>query len=147
MIHKSKGKYKFQNKATYCVSSGLSPIIKAYLEQLLTNKEKSGFGIPWYYCELQAKEQGNDSYDFSVDIDLEAALEKRVRDIEELIWVFSDNEPNPCDYGVEYDFTGGSFKCVTPEPRDLYMKDMNEWNKRKKAGYELFGRVYNTLDW
>lgn len=156
MLHKSKGQYKFQNKATFSIEYGLNPIILAYLKQLLTNKDRDCFGIPAYYMEKQAKIQGLDSYWENIDeVDTKAAFQLRMDDLQELIWVFSqtiDDEPDMEDFGLYYDWGGdlkNGFKRVETKPDAFnnYVKACEEYQERKGKAYRLFGEVYSTLDW
>ena len=156
MLHKSKGQYKFQNKATFSIEYGLNPIILAYLKQLLTNKDKDCFGIPAYYMEKQTKIQGLESYWENVDeVDSKAAFQLRMDDLQELIWVFSqtvEDEPDMKDFGLSYDW-GGNFKNgykrveTKPDAFNNYVKACEEYQERKDKAYRLFGEVYSTLDW
>lgn len=152
MLHKSKGKYKWQRKATYSVDWSLSPVILAYLEKLYdTIKDRECIGIPIYYCQKQAEVEGK-VYDWGVEIDLDAAHQLRLRDLEELIYVFdSKNEPNIEDYDFTYRAEGGKYtfpmQCSNIVERNRYHNDLEEvWEDRKKAGQELFGKIYQCLD-
>lgn len=152
MLHKSKGQWKWQNKATYAPEYSLSPVIKAYIEQLLTNKDKDSFGVPQYYCEKQAKIEGHTQYSYDIEIDLDAAHALRIKDLEELLWTFSDNAPKIQDYDFdiimeEVGEDGVKLHCTNEKERDRYRKDRKAWDKRKKKGYKLFGEIYDTLCW
>lgn len=158
MLHKSKGKYKWQRKATYSVDWSLSPVILAYLEKLYeTIKDRECIGIPLYYCQKQAEVEGK-VYDWEIEIDLDAAHQLRLRDLEELIHVFdSKNEPQIEDYDFKIDTIFGDvdekncraieFNITGEEERDRYHNDIKVWEDRKKAGQELFGKIYQNLDW
>ena len=126
----------------------LSPVILAYLEKLYdTIKDRECIGIPLYYCEKQAEVEGK-VYDWEVEIDLDAAHQLRLRDLEELIYVFdSKNEPQIVDYDFTYSMGSGSFICSNDSERDRYMEADKAWYERKKAGQELFGKIYQCLDW
>lgn len=159
MLHKSKGKYKWQHKATYSVDWSLSPVILAYLEKLYeTIKDRETIGIPIYYCDKQAKIGGFEQYDWGTEIDLDAAHQLRLRDLEELIYVFNPkNEPRIEDYDFKIDMKFGEtdekgctaceFEVTGEEERNRYHKDSSEWHDRKQKGQELFGQIYSTLDW
>ena len=159
MLHKSKGKYKWQHKATYSVDWSLSPVILAYLEKLYeTIKDRETIGVPIYYCDKQAKIEGFEQYDWDTEIDLDAAHQLRLRDLEELIYVFNNkNEPRIEDYDFKIDMKFGEtnekgcaaceFEVTGEEERNRYRKDSSEWHDRKQKGQELFGQIFNTLDW
>ena len=153
MLHKSKGVYRFQNKATFSVEQGLSPIILAYLKQLLKAKDSDGFGVPQYYMRKQAAIQGVESW---CDADVEEALKLRIKDIKELIWAFSQtckDEPDMEAFGLSYDWGDWdsplSFKRVerVEGAFDSFNVACDLYTERKEAAYRLFGEVYSTLDW
>ena len=149
MLHKSKGKWKWQTKATYSTEWSLDKVILAYLEKLYeTIKDRENIGIPIYYCNRQAIVEGFHEYDYScdIDIDFDAARQLRLRDLEELIWTFTDNEPDISDYGFNYESDEG-LRCTNDVERDRYAKDVKVWSKRKQEGRKLFGELYNTLSW
>ena len=165
MLHKSKGVYKFQNKATYCVSWSLSPVILAYLKQLLKNKYKDGFGVPRYFCNKQAEIQGikNWQEEYAKEdskFDLDAAAKLHVEALEELVWTFSqksyEDEPKRSDFGVTYTRERGEDGLVfsstrietKPNAYNEYRKAYKEYHDRLEAGYKLFGEIYKEgLDW
>ena len=169
MLHKSKGVYKFKNKATYCVSWSLSPIILAYLKQLLKNKDSGGFGVPQYFCNKQAKIQGIENWHEEYDkedskFDLNAAHKLHIAALEELVWTFSqqsyEDEPKMADFGLTYEFPDGekgvdglvysSIECIETKPNAHaeYTKASKEYHERLDNGYKLFGEIYKGgLDW
>lgn len=159
----SKGKYVFSNKEVYGVEVTLNKVILGYLQKLHDSLLKSAcHGVPMRYVEQQAKIDSVDPYEADVD----KADVLRMKDIEELIWVFSSEEPDILSYDFHIDM-------VTDEDRELVMKgttsvkfittglngkdgevekeryhqDMLEYDKRKKEGYKLFGEIYNDLSW
>lgn len=157
MLRKSKGKYKWQRKATYSVNWSLNPVIISYLE-LLHNQLSTAeyYGIPSYYCQKQAEIQGIDEW-YSDEVDLDAAHKLRMKDLEELIYIFNEkNAPDIEDYDFEIEtifgkksesFSTVKFDVKGQEELDRYNKDELEWKERKKAGQELFGKIYQCLDW
>lgn len=169
MLHKSKGKWNWQNKATYCVSWSLSPVIFAYLKQLLKNKDSDGFGVPQYFCNKQAKIQGIENWHEEYDkedskFDLNAAHKLHIAALEELVWTFSqqsyEDEPKMADFGLTYEFPDGekgvdglvysSIECIETKPNAHaeYTKASKEYHERLEAGYKLFGEIYkHGLDW
>ena len=168
MLHKSKGVYKFQNKATYCVSWSLSPIILAYLKQLLKNKDSDGFGVGSYFCHKQAEVQGLVGYagigDCDDLLDLNAAHQLHIEALNELVWTFSqqsyEDEPKMVDFGLTYEFTDhekgvdglvySSIERIETKPNAHaeYTKASKEYHERLDAGYKLFGEIYKQgLDW
>ena len=153
MIRKSKGKYVWKKKAIWCNEWSLSPIIHSYLATLLKAvKEYENIGVPIYYCEKQAKIEGYDSYDWDSNIDLEAAHQLRVKDLEEIVWAFSkDSEPDIRNYRFTYKDLKFSqdgaelIVCKNEEERNRYWKDCEEYRERKQKALDLFAEVYYTL--
>lgn len=161
MLYKSKGKWNWQNKATYCVSWSLSPVILAYLKQLLKNKDSDGFGVPQYFCNKQAEIQGIEDSKF----DLDAAYKLHIAALEELVWTFSqqryEDEPKMADFGLTYEFTDREEDVdgyvwstsaerieAKPNAHAEYTKASKEYHERLEAGYKLFGEIYkHGLDW
>lgn len=160
MLHKSKGKWKFQRKATYSVEYGLNPIILAYLEKLKECIEKAkSCGVPIYYCDLQAKTEGYERYDWDIEIDLDKAHQLRLKDLDEIIWTFQNNELNILDYAFSIDMEYGEqdekncrevkLTVNNEEERERYHRDLKAYNERKTKGYELYGKllIKGCLDW
>ena len=153
MIRKSKGKYVWKKKAIWCNEWSLSPVIHSYLTTLLKAvKEDENIGIPIYYCEKQAKIEGYDSYDWDSKIDLEAANQLRVKDLEEMVWAFSkDSEPDIRNYKFTYNdlkfLQDGTelIVCKNEDERNRYWKDYEEYRERKQKALDLFAEVYYTL--
>ena len=154
MIRKSKGKYVWKKKAIWCNEWSLSPVIHSYLTTLLKAvKEDQNIGIPIYYCEKQAKIEGMDSYDWDSEIDLEAAHQLRVKDLEEMVWAFSkDSEPDIRNYNFTYKGLFGdsdshslNLECTNEDERNRYWKDCEEYRERKQKALDLFAEVYYTL--
>lgn len=152
MIRKSKGKYVWEKKAIWCNESSLSPVIHSYLATLL-KAVKEDIGIPIYYCEKQAKIEGYDRYDWDSNIDLEAAHQLRVKDLEEMAWAFSkDSEPDIRNYDFTYkglledsDSRTLNLECTNEAERNRYWKDCEEYRERKQKALALFAEVYYTL--
>ena len=156
MLRKSKGNYVWKKKAIWCNEWSLSPVIHSYLTTLLKAvKEDQNIGVPIYYCEKQAKIEGYDSYDWDSKIDLEAAHQLRVKDLEEMVWAFSkDSEPDIRNYNFTYK---GLFEdpdphsltldleCTNEDERNRYWKDCEEYRERKQKALDLFAEVYYTL--
>lgn len=144
----SKGKYVFNNKEVYGVEVTLNKVILGYLQKLHDSLSKSAcHGVPMRYLEQQAKIDGLENI-HEADVDKADIL--YMKDIEELIWVFSDKEPDISDYHFSYEFGNdvpGGLQCSNPEESERYSKDMNEYSERKLAGYKLFGEIYNDLSW
>ena len=154
MIRKSKGKYVWKKKAIWCNEWSLSPVIHSYLTTLLKAvKEDENIGVPIYYCEKQAKIEGLECYDWDSEIDLEAAHQLRVKDLEEMVWAFSkDSEPKSKDYDFTYkqwtddlDSLKLNLECTNEEERNRYWKDRKEYRERKQKAIDLFAEVYYTL--
>ena len=169
MLHKSKGVYRWQNKATYCVSWGLSPVILAYLKQLLKNKDSDGFGVPSYFCHKQAEVQGLLGYTGvggeSPSLDVNAAHLLHIEALSELVWAFSqkgwEDSPKMEDYGLDYTITprlpdpdtGLVYSEIThteasPTSYADYKKASDEYSERLDKAFKLFGEIYQQgLDW
>ena len=153
MIRKSKGKYVWKKKAIWCNEWSLSPVIHSYLTTLLKAvKEDENIGVPIYYCEKQAKIEGYDSCDWDSKIDLEAAHQLRVKDLEEMVWAFSkDSEPDIRNYKFTYNdlkfLQDGTelIVCKNEDERNRYWKDYEEYRERKQKALDLFAEVYYTL--
>ena len=154
MIRKSKGKYVWKKKAIWCNEWSLSPVIHSYLTTLLKAvKEDENIGVPIYYCEKQAKIEGYDSCDWDSKIDLEAAHQLRVKDLEEMVWAFSkDSEPDIRSYDFTYkglfedsDSLTINLECTNEEERNRYWKDYEGYRERKQKALDLFAEVYYTL--
>lgn len=154
MIRKSKGKYVWKKKAIWCNEWSLSPVIHSYLTTLLKAvKECENIGIPIYYCEKQAKIEGLECYDWDSEIDLEAAHQLRVKDLEEMVWAFSkDREPDIRNYDFTYkdlfkdlDSLTLNLECTNEAERNRYWKDCEDYRERKQKALDLFAEVYYTL--
>ena len=154
MIRKSKGKYVWKKKAIWCNEWSLSPVIHSYLTALLKAvKENENIGIPIYYCEKQAKIEGQDCYDWDSNINLEAAHQLRVKDLEEMVWAFSkDSEPDIRNYDFSYkelfEDSGSltlNLECTNEDERNRYWKDCEEYRERKQKALDLFAEAYYTL--
>ena len=154
MVRKSKGQYVWNKKAIWCNEWSLSPVIHSYLTTLLKAvKEDENIGVPIYYCEKQAKIEGYDSYDWDSNINLEAAHQLRVKDLEEMAWAFSkDSEPDIRNYDFTYKELFGdsdsltlNLECTNEEERNRYWKDCEECQERKQKALDMFAEVYYTL--
>jgi len=147
-MHKSKGKWRASAKDTWCIENSLSPIILAYLEKLYEQLgESECHGVPMYYMDLN-------------DQDIYAADKHRMEDLKELIWVFGSEEPRIEDYDFDIKMNVAknpdpnarvsgpvTFDITNQEEYDRYTKDVDEYWERKKKGFELFGKIYLSLDW
>ena len=155
-MRKHKGKWIVNVKDTYHTRE-IDSAVLAYIQKLYdTIKDRKSVGIPMMYVEKQAVIQGlEDKYSDSVDLD--AAHQLRLRDLEELIWVFTDNEPKIQDYDFEINFIGGdpdergiipcTVEVINQEERNRYHEDENAYWERKLKGYELAGKLWNELQW
>lgn len=150
-MHRSKGKWVVSNKDTWWTGNLLSPVILAYLTKFRQVAENA-MGVPMYYVEKQAQIQGVDAY--SDDVDLEAAIKLRLADIEELIYIFNeDNQPNIDNYDFTAKFVPfeegglrGNIQISNQAESDRYTQDMKVWDERQRAGFKLFGEIYQNLD-
>lgn len=151
-----KGKWKAAAKDTYCVETTLDKIVLAHITKLYDLiKDRETVGIPMTYVEQQAALQGVDKY--SDDVDLDAAHQLRLRDLEELIWTYSDNEPVMEDYNFHIEMIPSKpkdngnvpveFKITNQEGRDKYHAAQEVYWERKLKGYELAGKLWRELSW
>ena len=152
-----KGKWVASRKDLWHTSVTLDKVILAYLLKLRGGvKDHSGVPIPYVF--KQAELQGVDVKGLSDtdDVDLEAATQLRLNDIDELIWTFSDNEPCITDYDFTYtwdtkesDIEGVisvDIQCTNQEESKRYDEDLKVWQERKDKGRKLFGEIYGMLD-
>lgn len=157
----SKGKYVFSNKEVYGVEVTLNKVILGYLQKLHDSLSKSVcHGVPMRYLEQQAKIDGIEN---AYEAEEDKADLLYMKDIEELIWVFSSEEPDISTYDFNIDMVNGepTVKGTIPVTfvttglngkdgeveKERYHQDMLEYDKRKKEGYKLFGEIYNDLSW
>ncbi len=155
-MRKHKGKWVVSLKDTYHLGE-LNSAVLAHIQKLYdTIKDKDTIGIPMYYCDKQAELQGVDHH--SDDVDLDAAHQLRLRDLEELIWTYTDNEPKITDYDFHMNWVRGKkeegsvgipveITCTNEEEHDRYTKDSDEYWERTIAGYELAGKIWRELQW
>lgn len=156
-----KSKWKASAKDTWSVERTLNKIILAHLAKLyecLSNSKCAG--VPMHYVELQGALDGlTDTWEADVD----RAHLLRMKDLEELIWVFGSNEPNISNYNFHIEMVCGDVKENGNTPvtfaitgvngkdgeseRNRYHEDMKAYDRRKKDGYKLFGQIYEFLDW
>lgn len=150
-MHRKKGKWVVSNKDCWWVGNLLSPVILAYLTKFRQVAEDA-MGVPMYYVEKQAQIQGVDAY--SDEVDLEAATKLRLADIEELMYIFNeDNSPDKKQYDYTCEFVPfekdglrGTIEVSNQAEADRYTQDMKAWDERQTAGFKLFGEIYQTLD-
>lgn len=156
-MRKHKGKWIVNVKDTYHLGE-IDSAVLAHIQKLYdTIKDRETIGIPMYYVEKQAVIQRlEDKY--SNDVDLDAAHQLRLRDLEELIWVFTDNEPKIQDYDFHMNFISSEpeegsnlipceITCTNDEERGRYNEDEKAYWKRKLDGYELAGKLWWELQW
>lgn len=155
-MRKHKGKWTASLKDTYHLGE-INSAVLAHIQKLYdTIKDKETVGIPMYYVDKQAEIQGVDRY--SDDVDLDAAHQLRLRDLEELIWTYTDNKPKITDYDFHMNWIRGEkaegsvgipveITCTNEEELDRYTKDSDEYWERTIAGYELAGKIWRELQW
>ena len=154
-MHKKKGKWQANIKDTYWVEN-LNEVVLAYITKLYdTIKDRETVGIPMYYVKKQADIQGLDEY--SHDVDLDAAHQLRLRDLEELIWTYSNNEPDIRAYDFDIKMQSGdpddegmipcTFEVFGEDELERYHADSEAYWERKLKGYELAGKLWNELQW
>lgn len=146
------GKWIASVKDTYSVDTTLNKIVYAHISKLYNClKESECAGVPMHYVELQAALDGvEDKWEGDVD----KAHLLRMKDLEELLWVFGTEEPDISDYDFDYpnwhtdtESGGMDLTCSNEVERDRYHTDCLAYEKRKQAGYVLFGQIYNYLSW
>ena len=151
----TKGKWVASRKDTYCMEFTLNKIIYAHISKLYEClKESKYHGVPMHYVEIQAMLDGVENKD---EGDVDKADQLRLKDLEELLWVFGTEEPAISDYDFQVEMISGgrqengntSVKFVTTgeSEEQRYRKDCEEYYKRKDAGYKLFGDIYQYLCW
>jgi len=155
-MRKHKGKWVVSVKDTYHLGE-IDGAVLAHIQKLYdTIKDRETIGIPMHYVTLQAELQGVDKY--ADEVDLDAAHQLRLRDLEELIWTYTDNEPKIEDYDFHMDFVSGEKKegsslipctitCTNDAERDRYHEDEKAYWERKLKGYELAGKLWRELQW
>ena len=155
-MYKKRGEWIVNVKDTYHLGE-IDSAVLAHIQKLYdTIKDRETIGIPMTYVRKQAEIQGVDEY--SDDVDLDAAHQLRLRDLEELIWVFTDNEPKIQDYDFHMNFISGEPKegsnlipceitCTNDEERNRYHEDEKVYWERKLKGYELAGKLWRELQW
>ncbi len=156
-MRKHKGKWIVNVKDTYHTKE-IDSAVLAYIQKLYdTIKDRESVGIPMTYVEKQATIQGLDDK-YSDDVDLDAAHQLRLRDLEELIWTYTDNEPKIEDYDFHMDFVfadkeegaltvGCEITCTNDAERNRYHKDEESYWERKLRGYKLAGKLWRELQW
>lgn len=154
-MYKKRGEWIVNVKDTYHLGE-IDSVMLAYIQKLYdTIKDREAIGIPMYYVSKQAAIQGVD--DYSDDVDLDAAHQLRLRDLEELIWTYTDNEPDIQDYDFHIEMISGEplengnipvdFKVTNQEACDKYDEDREAYWERKLKGYELAGKLWRKLQW
>ena len=156
-MYKKRGEWVVSVKDTYHLGE-IDSAILAYIQKLYdTIKDRKSVGIPMAYVEKQATIQGLDDK-YSDNVDLDAAHQLRLRDLEELIWVYTDNEPKIEDYDFHMNFVSGekekgsslipcTITCTNDAERDRYHEDEKVYWERKLKGYELAGKLWRELQW
>ena len=120
-MYKKRGEWVVSVKDTYHLGE-IDSAVLAHIQKLYdTIKDRETIGIPITYVEKQAIIQGLDD-NYSDDVDLDAAHQLRLRDLEELIWVYTDNEPKIEDYDFHMNFVSGEKEkgSMTVPCRELY---------------------------
>jgi hypothetical protein len=140
-MRKHKGSWIVNVKDTYHLGE-INSAVLAHIQKLYdTIKDRECIGIPMYYVDKQAELQGVDHDHRPDDVDLDAAHQLRLRDLEELLWTYTDNEPDIADYDFH------EITCTNDEERDRYTKDIDKYWERITAGYELAGKIWRELQW
>lgn len=154
----SKGKWIASERDTWYVGTTLNKIIHAYLTKLYDGLSKSEcHGVPMRYVEQQAFIDGIENL---CEGDVDKADLLRMKDLEELLWVFGTEEPDISDYDFHIEMIEGEPKESGNIPvtlvttgvngeaeKERYQNDLMAYHERKDKGYILFGQIYKTLDW
>jgi len=154
----SKGKWIASNRDTWSVDTTLNKIVYAYIKKLYDGLSKSDcHGVPMLYVKRQAEIDG-------LKCDWNGCPDKadllRMKDLEELLWVFGTEEPDISDYDFHIEMISGETNERGSTPitflttgingeaeKERYHNDCVAYDERKKKGYVLFGEIYHTLDW
>jgi hypothetical protein len=157
-MRKHKGSWIVNVKDTYHLGE-INSAVLAHIQKLYdTIKDRECIGIPMYYVDKQAELQGVDHDHRPDDVDLDAAHQLRLRDLEELIWTYTNNEPKITDYDFHMNWIHGEkvkgsigipveITCTNDEELDRYTKDIDKYWERITAGYELAGKIWRELQW
>lgn len=155
----TKGRWVASSKDTWSVDTTLNKIIHAYIQKLYNGlKGSKCHGVPMYYVNKQAVIEGLVDNAYEADVDDADLL--RFKDLEELLWVFGTEEPDVLSYDFDIEMVRGEPNEKGNIPvtflttgvnggaeKGRYHKDCEAYTERKLKGYELFGKIYNTLDW
>ena len=138
-----KGKPVFSYEDTYSLDDVLSTIILAGLVKFrdtLKERDLNGkaYGVPIF----------DDNYEG------EPQSDKRFEILDKTIFAFDDkNEPDISSYKIGFELspdTSGGFCSISVSNQDgydQYYKDMEDWDKKKQEGLDLFAKHYNNLWW
>lgn len=136
-----KGRPVFSYKDTYSLNSVLSPIILSGLVKFrdtLKERDINGkvYGVPIF----------DDNYND------EPQPDKWFEILDKIIFAFDDkNEPEVSSYKIGFklssDKSEGFCLVSNQEGYDKYRKDMEDWDKKKQEGLDLFAKHYNNLWW
>lgn len=136
-----KGKPVFSCKDTYSLDNTLSTIILAGLVKFrdtLKERDINGkvYGVPIF----------DDNYED------EPQSDKWFEILDKIIFAFDDkNEPEVSSYKIGFklssDKSKGFCSVSNQEGYDKYRKDMEDWDKKKQEGLDLFAKHYNSLWW
>ena len=136
-----KGKPFFSYKDTYSLDDVLSTIILAGLVKFRdTLKERDINGKA--YCVPIF----DDNYEDVPQSD------KWFEILDKIIFAFDDkNEPEVSSYKIGFkllsDKSEGFCSISNQDGYDRYRKDVEDWNKKKQEGLDLFAKHYNSLWW
>lgn len=136
-----KGKPVFSYKDTYSLDGVLSTIILAGLVKFrdtLKERDLNGkaYGVPIFDDNYEGEPQSDKWFEI----------------LDKTIFAFDDkNEPDVSSYKIVFklltDKSEGFCSVSNQEGYDKYYKDMEDWNKKKQEGLDLFAKHYNSLWW
>lgn len=132
-----KGKAVFSRKDTYGLNYTLQSIILAGLikfRDTLKEQDEKGkvYAVPIF--------DGN--------FDSEPQSEKWFEILDQMIFSFDlKNEPDIADYDVGFNFDGDSVNISNQQEFDKYKQGLEEYNKKKQQGFDLFAKHFEDLCW
>lgn len=138
-----KGKPVFSYKDTYSLDDVLSTIILAGLVKFrdtLKERDLNGkaYGVPIFDDNYEGEPQSDKWFEI----------------LDKIIFAFNDkNEPDVSSYKIGFKLlsekSGGfcSISVSNQDGYDQYYKDMEDWDKKKQEGLDLFAKHYNNLWW
>ena len=157
-----KGKTLFSYKDTWNLNTQLSKVISSGLLKFkeVINVEEGRKGVPASIsCYLVEQEEISYEDGFSLsDEDWEKAYNYFDYALDEMIFAFSDNEPDIMAYDFKHEMIRSevqdnspcvamTIECTNQEESDRYSKDVEDYNDRCEKGRGLFALHFDSLWW